>query len=415
MTDPRNILIKSKRLIDGTGSPPIEDAAILVGNGAILEVGHAQGLTAPPGTETIDLGERTIMPGIVDAHMHLYGVPRTYPFVFPPTLPLSDRGILAARDAREMLEAGITACRCLGSEVGPSVRRAIRDGVTTGPRMVASGEFIGTTGGTWDHVNLPLDWIRTTELTTDGPDGFRQTVRQRIREGANVIKIGLSKGRPDDRNFGWGDDPYTNIPAVSSSELDALVDEAHAHDFKVAAHAIGDAAVRMALDHGVDTIEHGYAITDETRKRLVDENALVVTTLCQMHFHLQGAEKKPDWLVKVFKRHHDAQTESFQKSLEAGVRFALGTDLVGAPSHPLDQAAKEFELVTSLGMDPMDAIVAGTKIASEALGMEDSIGTLELGKQADIIAFTGDPISDITCLQRVEFVMQGGKVIVDNH
>ena len=163
------------------------------------------------------------------------------------------------------------------------------------------------------------------------------------------------------------------------------------------------------------TIEHGFGISDETRRRLVTENALVVTTLCAMHMLREGAES---WGMsarhrKIMQRHIDVQRADFEKGLEAGVRYALGTDLVGSPTHPNDIAALEFELAVEAGMDPARSIVAGTAIGAEALGMEKSIGTLEVGKLADMIAFTGNPLRDITVLQRIEFVLQGGEVVVD--
>jgi imidazolonepropionase-like amidohydrolase len=148
---------------------------------------------------------------------------------------------------------------------------------------------------------------------------------------------------------------------------------------------------------------------------LVDRNALVVSTISQLYFHEQAADPfhYPEWLRAVFRRHTDAMRADFEKSLEAGVRYALGTDLIGYPTHPNDMAAKEFELAVEWGMDAMGAIVAGTSTSAEALSMERAIGTIEPGKLADFIAFTGDPLRDISVLQRVEFVMQDGEVVVD--
>jgi len=182
----------------------------------------------------------------------------------------------------------------------------------------------------------------------------------------------------------------------------------------ITAHCIGDEAVRNALDGGVDVIEHGYAIKEDTRKRLVDCNALVVSTISQLHFHLQAADAYcyPDWERKAFERHIVAMRSDFEKNLVAGVRYALGTDLIGYPTHPQDRAAMEFELAVEWGMGRSDALVAGTKVSAEALGMENLIGTIEVSKLADIIAVQGDPYNDITALQRVQFVMQGGDVIV---
>lgn len=406
-------LLRARRLIDGTGKAPREDAAVLVVGDTIKAVGHRDEVVAPPDAEVIELGERTLLPGLVDAHMHFFGVP-SHQLHQLPTEDERYRVLVAAGSARRMLEAGITACRCLGSSVSPALRRAINDGHVPGPRIVAAGEFICSTDGTWDHIAIPLDWAKGTGMLADGIEGVREIVRRRVREGANVIKVGLSKGNVDDRYHPWGDDPYDQLPSYSPEEIRALTFEAHLNKLKVSAHCIGDEAVRNALDGGVDVIEHGYAITDETRKRLVDENALVVSTISQLYFHERAFDPfhYPDWLQAIFRRHTDAMRRDFEKSLAAGVRYALGTDLIGDPTHPHDQAAKEFELAVEWGMDPMAAVVAGTITSAEALGMARSIGTLERGKLADLVAVPGDPLRSIDALQNVELVVQGGDVVI---
>jgi imidazolonepropionase-like amidohydrolase len=173
--------------------------------------------------------------------------------------------------------------------------------------------------------------------------------------------------------------------------------------------------VRYALDGGVDVIEHGYGITEDTRKRLVDENALVVTTISQLYFHRLAYDEfhYPEYLRQIYDRHIRQMRIDFEKSLAAGVRFALGTDLVGFPTHPQNAGAREFEFAVEWGMDSMAAISAGTRVSAEAMGLEHEIGTLEKGKLADVIAMSGDPVRDITELQRVNLVMLGGDVIVD--
>lgn len=412
--DRRPILLKARHLIDATGAPARDDAAILIVGNEIRAVGHANEIVAPPDATTIDLGDCTLTPGIIDAHIHFFGVP-SHELHLVPTQPETDRVLRAAGEARKMLEAGITAARCLGSSVGPSLRRAIRDGHVPGPRLVAAGEFICSTHGTWDHVSLPLEWVKAKGMLADGVDAMREIVRRRVREGANVIKVGLSKGGVDDKYHAWGDDPFNQVASYSLEEVQALVEEAHLNKLKVSAHCIGEAAVRNALDGGVDVIEHGYGITDETRRRLVDHNALVVSTISQLYFHQLAAEPYhyADWERQAYARHFDAMRRDFEKSLALGVRYALGTDLIGYPTHPQDRAAKEFELAVAWGMTPLQALIAGTKVSAEALGMEHLIGTLEVGKLADIIAVPGDPLRDITSLQRVAFVMQDGQVVVN--
>jgi imidazolonepropionase-like amidohydrolase len=414
MTGTGTKLIKAGRLIDGTGAAPQDDIAILIDNDRITEIGHRDTVEAPPHAEVIDLGARTVMPGMVDAHMHMFGVPSDH----LEKLALEReayRVLRAAGEARKMLEAGITAARCLGSSIGPDLRRAIDEGHVPGPRLMAAGEFICSTDGTWDHIAVPLDWARSLDMIADGVEGVREIVRRRVRRGANVIKVGLSKGGVDDRYHPWGDDPLKQVAAYSLEEVKALVAEAHLNKLKVSAHCIGDEAVRYALDGGIDVIEHGYGITEETRKRLVDDNSLVVSTISQLYFHEAAYEDYhyPQWLREIFDRHIRQMRIDFEKSLKAGVRYALGTDLVGFPTHPQCAGAREFEFAVAWGMDPMGAIVAGTKVSAEAMGMERQIGTIEKGKLADIIGTAGDPTRDITELQRVSFVMLGGNAIVD--
>lgn len=407
-------VIKAGRLIDGTGAPPKTDVAILIDGNRIADVGHRDAVVVPPEAEIIDLGSRSIAPGMIDAHMHLFGVPSDK----LDRLPFERetyRVLRAAGEARKMLEAGITAARCLGSSIGPDLRRAINEGHVPGPRLMAAGEFICSTDGTWDHIAIPIDWARSLDMIADGVEGVREIVRRRIRRGANVIKVGLSKGGVDDKFHPWGDDPLKQIASYSLEEVKALVAEAHLNKLKVSAHCIGDESVRYALDGGVDVIEHGYGITEDTRKRLVDKNALVVTTISQLYFHRLAYDEfhYPDWLRAVYDRHIHQMQIDFEKSLKAGVRYALGTDLVGFPTHPQNAGAREFEFAVEWGMDPMAAIVAGTRVSSEAMGMEREIGTIEKGKLADMIGMQGDPLRNITELQRVNFVMLGGDVIVN--
>lgn len=407
-------VIQAGHLIDGTGAAPKPDMAILVNGNRIVEIGPRDGLEVPPEAEVIDLQDRSVMPGMIDAHMHLFGVPSDR----LDRLPFEHetyRVLRAAGEARKMLEAGITAARCLGSSIGPDLRRAIEEGHVPGPRLMAAGEFICSTDGTWDHIAIPLDWARSLDMIADGVEGVREIVRRRIRRGSNVIKVGLSKGGVDDKFHPWGDDPLKQIASYSLEEVKALVEESHLNKLKVSAHCIGDEAVRYALDGGVDVIEHGYGITEDTRKRLVDENALVVTTISQLYFHRLAYDEfhYPEYLRQIYDRHIRQMRVDFEKSLRAGVRFALGTDLVGFPTHPQNAGAREFEFAVEWGMDSMSAISAGTRVSAEAMGLDHEIGTLEKGKLADVIATSSDPVRDITELQRVNFVMLGGNVIVD--
>jgi len=257
--------------------------------------------------------------------------------------------------------------------------------------------------------------MKASGMIADGVDAMREIVRRRVREGATVIKVGLSKGQRDNAEHVWGDDPFNELAAYSLDEVRALTSEAHLNQLKVSAHCIGDEAVRLALESGVDVIEHGYGIAEETRQRLVDCNALVVSTICQLYFHELAADPfhYPDDLRSIYRRHKEAMRADFEKNLSAGVRYALGTDLVGFPTHPQNMAAKEFEVAVEWGMSPLQAIHAGTAVSAEALGLDHLIGTLSVGKRADILALRRDPSRDITALQEVDLVILDGVVIIN--
>lgn len=408
-------LFKARRLLAADSSRIVEDGAVLVDGERIVAAGAMSSIGATEGAAIIDLGDRTLMPGLIDAHMHFMGVAsdKLHQMI---TEDDAVRVLQAAGEARKMLDAGITAARCMGSNISPALRKGIEAGFVPGPRLVVSGNYITATNGTWDHTDMPLDYVRSRGMLADGPDAVRAKVRERIRQGATVIKTGLSKGTASDRYHAWGEDPYTNQPVYSMDELLALTDEAHLNGMKVAAHCIGDGAVRMALDGGVDVIEHGYAITEDTRRRLVERQIIVVSTISQLYFHITAFEKfshYTEWEKATYRRHMDVMRSDFKKSVDAGVRYALGTDLIGPPTHPLDAVAKEFEYAVEWGMSPEQAILAGTLTAAEALGWQDRIGGLQEGKFADLIAVSGNPFDDVTALQRVDYVVQGGRVVAD--
>ena len=406
------LVLRAGLLIDGTGAHSREDVAVVINGNRIAEIGGAREVAIPPGARVVDLEHRTLMPGLIDAHMHLQGAPSDQPHVGTDNMT---RVLRAAGEAKKMLEAGITAARCLGSPVSPALRRAIEDGHVPGPRLVTAGEFICSTAGTWDDIGIPLDVIKSgRDMFADGVDAVREAVRNRIRSGANVIKVGLSKGEVGDQ-YGWGDDPYKMSVSYSPEEIRALTDEAHLNKLKVSAHCVGEESVRSAIQNGVDVIEHGFGISDETRKMLVDLNMTVVSTLSMLYFEKAAEEPYhyPQWRRTAIRRHTDAQRADWEKGLEAGVRFALGSDLIGYPVAPQDEAAKEFEIAVQWGMDPMAAIVAGTKVSAEVLGLDAMIGTIEVGKAADLIAVEQNPLTNISALQQVSFVVHDGGVVVD--
>lgn len=416
-SEPRTQIVYAERLIDGTGRAPVEKPAIRIEGNVIREIGVQGQLVPPAGADVLDLGPLTVTPGMIDAHTHLFGVPGNA-LHMRYVEPEGYRAIAAASQALSMLHAGITAARCCGSSVTPSLRRAINDGHVQGPRLVAAGQFICTTAGGWDPdqgFRLPLDWAKAQGILTDGVDALIEAVRSRIRSGSSMIKIASSKGDWDDTFGPWGDDPSTQVLSMRPEEIDAVISEAHTFGVKVAVHAIGDAPVRIAVEKGADTIEHGFGVNDETRKILVDRKVIVVSTMLVQTLMLENIE-----LVQLSADHARAsalhlerQRADFEKGLHAGVRYALGSDLIGPPVHAHSLFPREFELAVSCGMTPLEAIRAGTLIGAEAMGMSDVIGSLEVGKLADLIGLDGDPSTDISNVHRVRFVMQDGVVISD--
>jgi imidazolonepropionase-like amidohydrolase len=211
----------------------------------------------------------------------------------------------------------------------------------------------------------------------------------------------------------WGHDPDHTHLAYSPEEIRALVEEGHRNGVKVSAHAIGTESVRSAILAGVDTIEHGHGIDDDTRKLMVDHGAILVPTLALQHLRATRGPTRgmPEEEIRAANAHRTVQRESFEKALKAGLKIALGTDIVGPPYADHGLNGLEFQLMTEYGASPMNALVAGTRAGAEALGMERDIGTVEPGKLADLVATKEDPLNDITALQRVAFVMQSGQVI----
>lgn len=382
------IAILGGGLFDGTGADLISDAAVIVVGDRIEAAGVAVDIGAETADETIDLRPCTLLPGLIDAHVHLWGrSPRDrMPWA---TGPIEYRALRTAGEASSLLEAGFTAVRDMGSQTSVALKKAIDEGIVPGPRMIAAGMAVARTRGPWFAIDRSWRWVRPA----DGVDACIRAVQQSLLEGSSLLKIGGSASV----DSAWGE-----IPTYSIDEVRAMTEVARAWGVRTAVHAMGDEAVRRSVLGGVDTVEHGYNITPDTLNLIVERGVFLVPTLRIRH------NDDSEWGKETFK----VQLESLKRAHEAGARLALGTDSTGSEEGSVHGHgnAIEFKLMGEV-MEPRDALVAGMKTAAEAMGLEDDIGTLEAGKYADVVAVRDDPLKNLEILQQVEFVMQGGKVI----
>jgi len=403
-TPPPQVLIKAGRLIDGRLATPQTNVGILISGERILAVGPVAQITArAPGARVIDLSQMTVLPGLIDAHTHLLLQGDVTSQDYEDQLlkqSTAYRAILAARNARIALEHGFTAIRDLETEgamyADVDVKLAIDRGEIPGPRVFTSTRAMAPTGmypittSNWE-LELPHG-----VQPVDGMDNARLAVRQQIQHGADWIKY-----YSDRRYYFTSDSLLHSWVNFTDAEAKAIVDETHRLGHMVAAHAIGSDGIAAALRAGVNSIEHGDGLTDSLMDVMVRNNVYWVPTVTV------GAHVVPRggvWPALV-----SLERKAFGRALRKGVKIAMGTDVGGFPWTEINQA-KEFEYYVQYGMTPMQAIQSGTSVAAALLGQEQNIGVIAPGLFADIVAVAGDPMRDITELQRVKFVMKGGAV-----
>jgi len=401
-TPPKRLAIRAGRLIDGKSDAPIANALILIEGDKIVSV--TAGGSAPAGVQLIDLSKATVLPGFVDTHTHvlLQGDITDEEYdaqLLKESIPY--RAILAARNARIALEHGFTTIRDVETEgamyADVDVKKAIANGEVPGPRMQVATRAMTPTGM---YPLLGYSWelrVPTGVQYVDGADSARKAVREQVMYGADWIKY------YSDRRYHFeADGVLHSMVNFTDEEAKAIVDETHRLGKKVAAHAIGSDGVAAALRAGVDTVEHGDGLTDALIDEIAKKGVYWVPTIVVGAYVAPG--RGGNWIKMV-----DLEKVAFQRALKKNVKIALGTDAGGFDWKELNEA-KEFEYYVNYGMTPMQAIRSGTVVAAELLGWSDKIGTIEAGKWADIVAVSGDPLSDITELQRVRFVLKGGAV-----
>ncbi len=404
----RALLLDDATLIDGTGAEPRSGIDILLEDGRITAVGP--GLVPPPGAEVIALGGRTVLPGFIDAHVHLTFTP-------PPNFAEgvvqemrehdADRALRGVRNAWATLSAGFTTVRNVG---GTFADRALRDaivaGLVPGPRMLVANHAITITGGHCDDTNSFHPDVRPSAQdhrwgVADSPDEVRKAVRYQIKHGADVIKVCATGGV-----MSQGD--AVGSSQMSPAELAAAVEEAVRADRRVAAHAHGTAGIRDAVEAGVHSIEHGSILDASTIELMKARGTVLVPTLSAGEHVVRAADAGRLSAESAAKAREIAplMRRSFASAYAAGVSIALGSD-AGVFAH--GRNGHEFTLMVEEGMAPMDAIVAGTSGAAALLGLDD-VGVVEPGRAADLVVVDGDPLADIERLESPSMVIKGGVV-----
>jgi imidazolonepropionase-like amidohydrolase len=398
--------IKAKKLLDGNGGNPLMHPVIIVEDGIITSVG-TDAKAIPSQAVVLDLGEKTILPGMIDSHVHIgsNGEARYEMLSVKELTPY--KALKAAVYARQDLEAGITTLRDMG-EVGyidVAVKKAINDGLYPGPRLLVSGHGLSITGGHGDSHFIPEVNVTSKVGVVDGADEARKAAREQLKYGADVLKLCATGGVMSE-----GTEP--GAQQLSYDEMKAAIDEFKKLGKTSAAHAQGTKGIKDAIRAGITSIEHGFFLDDEAIQMMLDNSVYLVPTLVAVHgIVTNGIEAGiPAYAVNKAKMAQAAHLDSFRRALAAGVKIAMGTD-AGTPFNYHGKNAFELELMVKAGMTEMQAIMATTRIAAELLQMDDRLGTVEAGKYADLIAVDGDPLSDISLLQDVQFVMKGGTVI----
>ena len=400
---PKHVVVHAGNLLDVKTGKLLSDQTIVIEDGKIARVGSSAEIKAPADAMLIDLSKATVLPGLIDAHVHLTADPDFISEQLGISIPRET--LIGAKNARITLQAGFTTVRNVGADGYSDValRDAINAGDVPGPRMLASGPPLGITGGHCDNNLLPFEYHATGEGVADGIAAVQQKVRQNIKYGSDLIKICATGGVVTK-----GDDPQAS--QYTLEEMKAIVADAHRLGRKVAAHAHGAQGILWASQAGVDSIEHGSYVDDAGIAEMKKNGTYLVPTLYGRDWRLANAEKNhvPDFILAKTKAVMPAARRNIAHAFASGVKVAFGTDAAGYP-HGLN--AREFAAMVKLGLSPLQAIQAATVNAADLLGWTGKVGSLEPGAWADIVAVEGDPLKDVTTLERVKFVMKGGEVV----
>ena len=404
-------LLLGATLIDGTGAAPVPDAAVLINDGRITAAGPRQAVSWPAHADIIDLSGCTLLPGLIDGHDHLASHGYAFAQRWGLHEPLSTAHLRTAAVLRQTLATGYTTIRdAAGLDIG--FKLAVEEGLIAGPRLMLAVNIISPTGGIGDRVSpsghdccvvldptLPLG-------VANGIHEVQQVVRSMVRAGADVIKCATTGGASSRPGHGPKDIAFTK------DEMHALVEESHALGRRVMCHALGGPGLRMAIEAGVDSIEHGCYLDEDPEliPMMVERGTFFVPTLTVYVFHRELSAPHVRARGRELYLHHIA---SVQKALEAGVKIVAGTD-AGGHEHNIN--AQELQYLVEAGLSPLQALQAATGWAAACLGLERELGTVTPGKRADLVALDGNPLQNITLLQDVQhikLVFQGGELCVD--
>jgi imidazolonepropionase-like amidohydrolase len=401
---PRRVAVRAARLIDGRGGAPIPNPVVLIEGERIAAVGS--GLRVPDGTEVIDLRGMTLLPGLIDAHTHITSQPRNYYEDNFRRSPI-DVAVMAHVYARRTLEAGFTSVRDVGSAefIDVALRDAIDRGDLQGPRIIAATLAVGATGGHADRSGFsPYLEFRQFSGIADGVDEIRKLIRTEIKHGADVVKLVAGAGV-------LSEEESVGAPQFSLEEMTAAVQEAAMWHRKVAAHAHGAEAIKRAIQAGVASVEHASFIDDEGIRLAKERGTYLVMDIYNDDYILAefGRLGYPAKILEKERLVGRTQRESFRRAVRAGVKMAFGTD---AGVYPHGWNGKQFAKMVEWGMTPLQAIQAATVHAADLLGRADQVGAVAPKLYADLVAVQGDPLTDITELERVRWVMKGGAVVV---
>jgi imidazolonepropionase-like amidohydrolase len=396
------------KLLDVRSGNVLQNQMITIAGDKIESVAPAAGVQIPAGAKVVDLSHSFVLPGLIDAHTHILLVDESRDLYDEQLLKKSwqYRTIEATVNARKDLEAGFTTMRDLETEGAMysdvDVRNAINNGLIPGPRLQVATRALSVTGGYPLEGYSPEVVVPTGVQIVDSPDAARQAVREQIKYGADLIKVYAT------HHFHFTPDgSIWNQPTFAPAEMGAIVNEAHRQGVKVACHAYGGEGLHNCIDAGVDSIEHGLLLDDSAIRQMVAKGIYFVPTL-YAYETVAAEDLVASGGLTTRARIHEV---SFKKALHAGVKIAFGTD-VGAFPHGTQ--AREFEYMVKFGMTPLYAIDCATLEAASLMGWSDRVGALEPGKFADIVAVEGNPLQDITELERIKFVMKGGQVARDD-